>query len=117
MVKKALAPLLRLAMPSPKPWRGYNLEVTKAIRQAVSIPVIAVGGIHTLEHITSVLDSGTADFISMSRPFVIEPNIVRKLQEGRQTASRCIECNYCAIMIEEGSLRCLFGKLPAKQHA
>ncbi|NMW22780.1 MAG: NADH:flavin oxidoreductase [Chlorobiaceae bacterium] len=114
-IKKALAPLLRLAMPSPKPWRGYNLDATKAIRQAVSIPVIAVGGIHTLENITGVLESDTADFVSMSRPFVIEPNIVRKLQEGRQTASRCIECNYCAIMIEEYPLRCWFGKLPAKK--
>jgi len=114
-VKKALAPLLRLAMPSPKPWRGYNLDAAKAIRQAVSIPVIAVGGIHTLKKITGVLDSGTADYISMSRPFVIEPNIVRKLQEGRQTASRCIECNYCAIMIEEYPLRCWYGKLlPAR---
>jgi len=114
-VKKALAPLLRLAMPSPKPWRGYNLDAAKAIRQAVSIPVIAVGGIHTLKNITGVLDSGTADYISMSRPFVIEPNIVRKLQEGRQTASRCIECNYCAIMIEEYPLRCWYGKLhPAR---
>ena len=111
-VKKVLAPLLRLAMPSPKPWRGYNIDVAKAIRQDVSIPVIAVGGIHTLKDITGVLESGTADFISMSRPFVIEPNIVRNLQEGRQRASRCIECNYCAIMIEDGPLRCWHGKLP-----
>ena len=87
-VKKALAPLLRLAMPSPKPWRGYNLDAANAIRQAVSIPVIAIGGIHTIANITNVLESGTADFVSMSRPFIIEPNIVRKLQEGRQRESR-----------------------------
>ncbi len=114
-LKKVLAPLIRLAMPSPKPWRGYNLDAAKAIRQAVSIPVIAVGGIHTLEGIKGVLESGTADFVSMSRPFVIEPNIVRKLQEGRQTASRCIECNYCAIMIEDGPLRCWHGRLPGSK--
>ncbi|MEI8032312.1 MAG: NADH:flavin oxidoreductase [Chlorobiaceae bacterium] len=113
-LKKALAPLLRLAMPSPKPWRAYNLDAAKAIRAAVSIPVIAVGGLHSLEAITGALESGAADFVSMSRPFVIEPNIVRKLQEGRQTASCCIECNYCAIMIEDGPLRCWRGRLTGR---
>lgn len=114
-LKKAVEPLLRLAMPSPKPHRNYNLEAAKAIKEAVSIPVIAVGGIHTLEEISAALESGAADYVSMSRPFIIERDIVRKMREGRQTASRCIMCNYCAIMIEEGPLRCWHGKLPRKR--
>jgi 2,4-dienoyl-CoA reductase-like NADH-dependent reductase (Old Yellow Enzyme family) len=113
-LKKVVAPLLRVAMPSPKPYRNYNLEAAKAVKESVSIPVIAVGGIHSLEEISAALESGSADFVSMSRPFIIEPNIVRKLQEGKQAASRCIMCNYCAIMIEEGALRCWYGKLPSK---
>lgn len=114
-LKKAVAPLLRAAMPSPKPYRNYNLEAAKAIRAAVSIPVIAVGGIHTMEEISAALESGAADYVSMSRPFIIERDIVRRLQEGKQTASRCIMCNYCAIMVEEGALRCWYGKLPRKR--
>ncbi|NTV05668.1 MAG: NADH:flavin oxidoreductase [Chlorobiaceae bacterium] len=114
-LKQVTAPLLRLAMPSPKPYRNYNLETAKAIKKAVSIPVIAVGGIHTLEDISAAIESGSADFVSMSRPFVIERDIVRKLQTGKQNASRCIMCNYCAIMIEGGPLRCWYGKLPARQ--
>lgn len=113
-MKKVVAPVLRMAMPSPKPYRNYNLEAAKAIKEVVSIPVIAVGGIHTLNDISTALESGAADFVSMSRPFIIEPNIVRKLQEGKQGASRCIMCNYCAIMIEEGALRCWYGKLPVR---
>ena len=113
-LKKVLAPLLPLAMPIPKILQNYNLEVAKVIKKAVTIPVIAVGGIHTLEDISAALGSDAADFVSMSRPFIIERDIVHKLQEGRQTASRCIMCNYCAIMIEEGPLRCWYGKLPAK---
>lgn len=112
--KNVMAPLLRLAMPLPKPLRNYNLEAAKAIKRAVSIPVIAVGGLHTMEDISAALGNGEVDCVSMSRPFIIEPNIVRKMQEGRQDASRCIKCNYCAIMIEEGPLRCWYGKLPAK---
>jgi 2,4-dienoyl-CoA reductase-like NADH-dependent reductase (Old Yellow Enzyme family) len=113
-LKKVLAPLLPLAMPVPKLQRNYNLEVAKAIKKVVSIPVVAIGCIHTLEDISAALGSGSADFVSMSRPFIIERDIVRKLYEGQQTASRCIRCNYCAIMIEEGALRCWYGKLPMK---
>ena len=51
----------------------------------------------------------------MSRPFIIEPDIVRKFQEGKQTASRCIMCNYCALMIETDKVRCYYGKLPGKK--
>ncbi len=114
-LKKVLAPLLPLVMPIPKLHRNYNLEVAKAIKKEVSIPVISVGGIHTLEDISAALGSGAVDFVAMSRPFIIEHDIVRKLQEARQTASRCIKCNYCAIMIEEGPIRCWYGKLPKRQ--
>ncbi len=112
-VKQLLAGLLPVLAPSsPKPYRNYNVEAARAIRKQVSIPVIAVGGIHTLTDVGSAIGSGAADFVSMSRPFIIEPDILRKLQEGRQQGSRCIMCNYCAIMIETDPLRCWHGKLP-----
>lgn len=40
---------------------GYDIELTRAISQAVSIPVIASGGCGTLEHIYEVLTQGKAD--------------------------------------------------------
>lgn len=40
---------------------GYDLELTRAISQAVSIPVIASGGCGNLEHIYEVLTQGKAD--------------------------------------------------------
>jgi 2,4-dienoyl-CoA reductase-like NADH-dependent reductase (Old Yellow Enzyme family) len=114
-LKKAVAPLLRIVMPAPKPLLNYNLEAAKAIKRVVSIPVITVGGIHTLEDISGALMNGSTDYVSMSRPFIIEPDIVHKFQMERQTASNCIKCNYCAIMIEEGPLRCWYGKLPQRR--
>jgi cyclase len=40
---------------------GYDLELTRAIAEAVSIPVIASGGIGTLEHFYDGFTAGKAD--------------------------------------------------------
>jgi imidazole glycerol-phosphate synthase subunit HisF len=40
---------------------GYDIELTRAIAEAVSIPVIASGGVGTLEHIYEGLTAGRAD--------------------------------------------------------
>lgn len=40
---------------------GYDLDLTRAISEAVSIPVIASGGCGTLEHIYEAFDKGKAD--------------------------------------------------------
>jgi imidazole glycerol-phosphate synthase subunit HisF len=40
---------------------GYDLELTRAVSDAVSVPVIASGGAGTLEHFHEVLTDGHAD--------------------------------------------------------
>jgi len=40
---------------------GYDLELTRAVAAAVSVPVIASGGAGTLEHFHEVLTEGSAD--------------------------------------------------------
>lgn len=40
---------------------GYDLELTRAVAEAVSIPVIASGGAGTLEHFYKALTDGKAD--------------------------------------------------------
>ena len=66
----------------------------------MGIPVIVVGGIASLPDIRQIVGEGKADAISMSRPFVIEPGIVKKFQEGKQDRSKCIQCNFCVIAAE-----------------
>jgi len=40
---------------------GYDIEITRAVSDAVGIPVIASGGAGTLEHLYDVLTAGGAD--------------------------------------------------------
>ena len=42
---------------------GYDLELTRAISEAVSIPVIASGGAGTLEHLKSAFQQGRANAV------------------------------------------------------
>jgi cyclase len=40
---------------------GFNIELTRAIAEAVSVPVIASGGAGTVSHFAQVLTEGKAD--------------------------------------------------------
>lgn len=87
---------------------GYNLEVAKIIKPAVGqVPVFLVGGLRRASHMEEILQKGYADFISMSRPFIREPFLVRRIKEGRTTAASCISCNKClAAIANEMPSRC-----------
>ena len=43
--------------------RGYDLELTRAVSRATSVPVIASGGAGTLDHLYEALDEGEADAV------------------------------------------------------
>ena len=42
---------------------GYDLELTKAISEAVNIPVIASGGVGNLQHLVDGITDGKADAV------------------------------------------------------
>jgi 2,4-dienoyl-CoA reductase-like NADH-dependent reductase (Old Yellow Enzyme family) len=110
-----LKPVIRVAadliVPPARPLRNYNVPAAQAMKAAVSIPVIVVGGLHALDDIVDVFERQQADAVSMCRPFIIEPNIVNKFKEGRQTASCCLMCNYCGVAQQERPLQCYYGKV------
>jgi cyclase len=42
---------------------GYDIELTRAVAEAVSVPVIASGGAGTLEHLSEAITAGNADAV------------------------------------------------------
>jgi len=107
-----IKPVMKLIMGSPKPIFMYNVDAAEAVKKAVGTPVAVVGGIRTVEDISRVLKGGKADFVSLSRPLILEPDLVNKFKSGESTAARCINCNYCLMGAERRPMRCYYGKLP-----
>lgn len=90
--------------------KNYNVTAAETIKANIDIPVIVVGGIRNLAAIRKIISQGKADFVSMCRPFVIEPELVNKMRSGQQEESRCINCGYCLIGVSGAPLRCYYGR-------
>ena len=104
------ANLINPLIKQPSPLENFNISNSETIKKSVSVPVIVVGGIHKVSDMESILSLGKADFVSMCRPFICEPNLVKKLKNG-QNEAKCIMCNYCGLVIEKEPTRCLYGKV------
>jgi 2,4-dienoyl-CoA reductase-like NADH-dependent reductase (Old Yellow Enzyme family) len=103
--------VLPLSLKKWSPLHDYNLQTAHEIKKRVKIPVIAVGGIRNINQIRNVLAEGKADYVSMSRPFIREPDIVKKFFAETQEQSKCIDCGYCFFGLYDASLKCYHGKL------
>ncbi len=89
------------------PERAYFRERAAALKRKVSVPVMLVGGIRSLEMAKSIVDSADADLISMCRPFIREPDLIRRWQKGEVKPGKCISCNKCSAIVGKGeSLEC-----------
>ena len=60
---------------------GYDIALTSAVAQAVSIPVIASGGAGTKEHFYEALTTGKADAVLAASLFHYKELEIRKLKE------------------------------------
>lgn len=72
-------------------FQKYALE----IKQQIGIPLILVGGMRSLEVAEKTILEGTADYISMSRPFIREPDLINRWKSGDRRKAKCISDNLC----------------------
>jgi 2,4-dienoyl-CoA reductase (NADPH2) len=78
--------------------RGAYAWVTKKLMGKLRIPLIATNRINTPEKAEELLRDGFADMVSMARPFLADPDFVRKAAEGRaDEINTCIACNQACL--------------------
>eukprot|EP00291_Cryptomonas_curvata_P005241 CAMPEP_0172180300 /NCGR_PEP_ID=MMETSP1050-20130122/17140_1 /TAXON_ID=233186 /ORGANISM="Cryptomonas curvata, Strain CCAP979/52" /LENGTH=675 /DNA_ID=CAMNT_0012853365 /DNA_START=1 /DNA_END=2024 /DNA_ORIENTATION=+ len=72
--------------------------VTKKLKGHVSIPLVTTNRINSPDVAEQVLAEGHADMVSMARPFLADPHLVRKAEEGRaDEINTCIACNQACL--------------------
>jgi len=90
---------------------AYNLALAREIKKAVRCPIMVVGGFRSLEVINNAIIENGIDYISMARPFIREPQLIKRWQQGDRSSARCISCNGCFEPgIKEGGIYCVVEK-------
>lgn len=75
-----------------------NVHFAEEIKKAVGddLYVTAVGSVMTLDNAEEILARGLVDFVAMARPFVADPEFMRKTALGKVEDVRpCVRCNTC----------------------
>lgn len=72
---------------------AFNIDPAKAIKNAVNVPVMAVGRLNDPIAIESVLEDGYCDFVLMGRESIADPYFPTKVAEGRtDEICPCVGC-------------------------
>ena len=73
-------------------------QVTQRLKPHVTIPVIASNRVNTPALANALLEAGTADMISMARPFLADAEFAQKAESGEERAINvCIACNQACL--------------------
>jgi 2,4-dienoyl-CoA reductase-like NADH-dependent reductase (Old Yellow Enzyme family) len=84
---------------------AYFLPIARKARYVTNLPILLVGGFRSREVMDRVLDEGSADFVSLSRPLIREPDLPNRMRSGQKVAT-CISCNRCRPLEGELGISC-----------
>ncbi len=80
------------------------------LQHGFATPIVAAGKISTTEQAEQILATQSADFVGLARPLLIDPDLPRKIREGReQNVIRCSYVNVCKNLDENfKTVRCFY---------
>jgi 2,4-dienoyl-CoA reductase-like NADH-dependent reductase (Old Yellow Enzyme family) len=88
---------------------GYFRPWCRQIREAVDVPVMMVGGLRSIELMEEVIRNQEADYISLCRPLIREPDIIGRWEKGQGARASCVSCNLCFEALLKGiPLHCAY---------
>lgn len=74
---------------------AYYQNEAQALKELIDIPLILVGGMRSFEAAEKIVESGTADYISLSRPLIREPELINRWKSGDLRPALCLSDNLC----------------------
>ncbi len=95
---------------------AYFKDAAKAFKEKIDMPLILVGGIRSFQLAEQLIGKGYADYISMSRPLICEPNLIKRWKSGDLRRAKCISDNKCLMSARSGEgIRCVMEKKQKKK--
>jgi 2,4-dienoyl-CoA reductase-like NADH-dependent reductase (Old Yellow Enzyme family) len=87
----------------------YYKEAAVSYKEKIGVPLMLVGGIRSPEGSEWLLSVGLADYISICRPLIREPNLINRWKSGDTKPATCISCNGCfGFGIKGEGVHCVF---------
>jgi 2,4-dienoyl-CoA reductase-like NADH-dependent reductase (Old Yellow Enzyme family) len=100
---RVFAPTMLKAYPFEE---AFFLPSARRFRATLSLPLMLLGGVTRLDTMERALAEGF-DFVALGRALIRDPDLVRRMQAGELSASRCVPCNRCVIEMERDGTRCV----------
>ncbi len=90
---------------------NYLLPTAKVLKLVMNdCPLILVGGIKNPLSAEKILREKHAEFVSMCRPFIYEPDLPKRWKSGDLSPAKCVSCNSCYMTMMAGSVHCVVKK-------
>lgn len=75
---------------------GLNADMAAAVKKAVKIPVVVVGGINHPQFADDLIAQGKCDFVALARQLTADPDFARKAEADREDdINPCLRCFKC----------------------
>ena len=81
---------------------AYFREAAKRFKEKIRVPLILVGGNRSFQVAEQMVQDGYAEYISMSRPFIREPGLIKRWASGDLRKAKCLSDNFCFKPAMEG---------------
>lgn len=81
----------------------YYEDAAKLVKEHIGIPLMLVGGIRSFSVAERVVEEGIADYISLSRPLIREPQLINRWKAGDTRKATCVSDNLCFGPIMKGN--------------
>ncbi|MDO0825991.1 NADH:flavin oxidoreductase [Desulfosporosinus nitroreducens] len=86
---------------------AYFRNEARVFKREIDIPLILVGGIRSYELAEKLVETGDVDYISMCRPFIMEPGLINRWASGDHSKALCKSDNACLESGRKGTgVRC-----------
>ncbi len=82
---------------------AYFQKEARALKGKLQVPLILVGGNRSFQVAERLINEGVADYISMCRPLIREPDLINRWRAGGDLSkSACVSDNMCFVPARKG---------------